>query len=115
MDVDPHKAPQEFGALTYLIVIGLSALGGLVKYLLDVQSRKVKQRYILELCVDIVTSAFVGLLVFWACTANAVPELWTAVAVGVAAHMGTRALAIMGRVVRARIEILSGSAKDDEK
>lgn len=102
MPVDPDRTPTEYSALTYVVVIAISLLGGLVKFLTDLQAGRVKRRILLELVMDLMTSAFVGVLTFWACQAQGVSELWTAVCVGTAGHMGTRALALFGRMLASK-------------
>lgn len=108
MAVEPPRAPEDFGALTYVYVIVLSLLGGLVKFLGDWNSRRIKGRIVIELAMDLVTSAFVGLLTFWACEALQIAPAWVPVCVGVAAHMGTRAIALFGRVLLAKLNLQNG-------
>lgn len=87
------KDVDSFTILTYGWVIFLSIWGGVVNYVNKVKAGTATRFNITELIGDIVTSGFVGVLTFWMCQASAIDPLLTAVMVGVAGHMGARAIA----------------------
>ena len=87
------KDVDSFTILTYAWVIFLSIWGGVVNYVNKVKAGTATRFNITELIGDIVTSGFVGVLTFWMCQASDIDPLLTAVMVGVAGHMGARAIA----------------------
>jgi len=90
---DVAKDPTSFSLLTYGWVIALSAWGGTVRFIRKVRAghMSIKQAAF-TLIGEIVTSSFAGVVTFYLCQATEIPGLWTAVTVGVAGHMGGRAL-----------------------
>lgn len=93
------KDPTSYGLLTYLWVIGLSVLGGVVNF-----ARKVKQGFarpfnLVELLGEIFTAAFAGVITFYLCEAAELNPLLTAAFVGICGHMGSRALFLFEKMV----------------
>ena len=87
------KDPTSYSLLTYAWVVALSAWGGMVRFIRKVKAGEMSLKQAsLTLAGEIVTSAFAGVVTFYACEANGVAPLMTAVLVGVAGHMGGRAL-----------------------
>jgi len=87
------KDPTSYGLLTYGWVMVLSAWGGLVRFIRKVKAGDMSwKQAALTLTGELSTSAFAGVVTFYACEANGVPQLSTAVLVAVAGHMGGRAL-----------------------
>lgn len=87
------KDPTSYSLLTYAWVVALSAWGGMVRFIRKVKAGEMSLKQAsLTLAGEIVTSAFAGVVTFYACEANDVAPLMTAVLVGVAGHMGGRAL-----------------------
>lgn len=83
-----EKDPTTYGLITYLWVVGLSVLGGIVSIY---RSLKNGVRIgALELFGETATSAFAGLITFWWCEAAGFGQLTTACLVGIAGHMGGR-------------------------
>jgi peptidoglycan/LPS O-acetylase OafA/YrhL len=87
---DMHKDPLDYHFLTYFWVIGLSMIGGIVSFMRKVRLGIVRRFSIVEFIGEIVTSAFVGVVTFWLCEEAAIPPLYTAAAVAISGHMGTR-------------------------
>lgn len=88
----PEKDPMTYQPLTYLAVIGLAAFGGVVSWMRKLRAGHARAFNVAEMVGEVCTSAFAGLLAFWACEATGIEPLWTAVIVGITGHMGTRAL-----------------------
>jgi len=79
----------------------LSAWGGLVRFIRKVKAGDMSwKQAALTLAGEITTSAFAGVMTFYACEANHAPQLMTAVLVGVAGHMGGRALEPLEAIYR---------------
>jgi len=84
-----HKDPMAFSLLTYAWVLGIAIMGGVIQHFKEHHGKAFS---ILQFVVDITTSAFVGILTFWLCTAAEMDELVTAALVGMSGHMGSRSL-----------------------
>jgi len=90
-DRDPLDVPLR----QYAFLLAVALLGGLVSWYAKVRSGTVRAWHISTLVGELATSAFAGLVAFWLCTAATVPPMVTAALVGVAGHMGTRAIVLL--------------------
>lgn len=86
------KDPFSYGWTVYAWVIAWSGAGGFVSFYQKMKRGDARAFNIVELVGELVTSAFVGVLTFWLCEANGVPQLLEAVAVSISGHMGTRVI-----------------------
>ena len=86
------KDPTSFSLLTYLWVIGLSVLGGVVNFMRKLQTGHARMFNLVELIGELVTAGFSGVITFYLFTQAGFDPLLTAAAVGVSGHMGSRAL-----------------------
>lgn len=95
---DPLELPlRQYGAM-----LAAALLGGLVSWISRVRAGQAAVTvfsFVGELC----TSAFAGLLCFWICEAWGVDRLYTIACVGVAGHMGTRAIVLAERRLQAKL------------
>lgn len=89
----PEKSPETYSLLTYLWVFGLASAGGLVAWYRKMKDGHVRAFNLIELIGECVTSAFAGVLTFWLCELSNFNQLATAAMVGIAGHMGSRAIA----------------------
>ncbi len=96
------KDPTSFGWITYLWVIGLSALGGFVSFTRKMKNGSARVWNVVELIGELATSAFAGILTFWLCSAADIQPLLTAAFVGIAGHAGSRALFAFERWAQSR-------------
>lgn len=87
-----EKDPTSYSLLTYSWVIGLSIAGGVVSFLRKVREGQARACNIAELIGEIFTSGFVGVITFWLCEAGDISPLMSAAMVGIAGHMGSRAI-----------------------
>lgn len=94
MDMPPPKDPWGYPLLTYLWVLAISIWAGVVSFIRKVRSGESRAFNVAEFVGEIFTSGFVGLLTFWGAEAAGFSPLWSAVLIGVSAHMGTKALNI---------------------
>lgn len=88
----PEKDPTTYSVITYAWVSALAAWGGVVGYIRKVNSGVIHRYSLTEFIGEIFTSAFAGMLTFWMCEAAGISPLITAAFVGVAGHMGSRAI-----------------------
>lgn len=87
------KDPTSYGLLTYAWVFALSAWGGTVRFIRKVKAGDMTLgKAAMTLAGEIITSAFVGVVTFYACEHYQLSPLLTATLVGVAGHMGGRAM-----------------------
>jgi peptidoglycan/LPS O-acetylase OafA/YrhL len=87
-----EKDPLDYPIGQYGLMLGVALLGGLVSWWAKVRKGEAKAWHISGLVGELCTSAFAGLLAFWLCEWAATPPLLTASLVGIAGHMGTRAI-----------------------
>lgn len=88
----PEKDPANYPLFTYLWVFALSAWGGAVQFIRKRKDGTARPFNFAELLGDLMTSAFVGVLTFWLCEWSGTPPLLSAAFIGIAGHMGSRAL-----------------------
>lgn len=104
--LDSIKDPASYTWITYVWVILLASLGGLVNY-----ARRAKMGYpqrwtIVEFVGELATSAFTGLLTFYLCEYAHIRPLLTAALVGISGHMGSRLLYQLEMLLRKRVSTL---------
>lgn len=98
----PEKSPESYTYLTYLWVFGLSALGGAVSFLRKVKDGHARAWNFAEFFGEIFTSAFAGVMTFYLCEWGGFAPLATAAFVGIAGHMGSKAIAHLEGFFEAR-------------
>lgn len=101
--------PTAFSLLTYAWVFGISILGGVVNFVRKVRDGETRAFRFTEFLGEIVTSGFAGLITFYLCKAGGIGELMTAVFVGVAGHMGSRAIFRLERFVERWFDSRAGA------
>lgn len=89
------RDPLSYSLRQYALMLGIALLGGIVSWYAKVRRGEVRAWSILQLVGELATSAFAGLMAFWICEQLASPPLLTASLVGIAGHMGTRAIAAL--------------------
>lgn len=99
-----EKDPSTFTWLAYLWVLALSSLGGIVHYVHKVRTGVSARFNLPELVGDMFASAFVGVITFYICEWAGVDKLLTAAFVGIAGHMGSRALFLAESVIERKID-----------
>jgi len=86
------KDPMDYPLKQYGFLLGTALLGGLVSWSAKVRKGEVQAWQLTHLVGELCTSAFAGLLAFWLCEWASTPALLTASFVGIAGHMGARAI-----------------------
>lgn len=93
------KDPLNYPLKQYGFMLGVALFGGVVSWLAKVKKGQLHAWNVMHLVGELATSAFAGLLAFWLCEAAGLALSWTVPLVGIAGHMGTRAItAIENRV-----------------
>lgn len=86
------KDPFSYPLKQYGFMLGVALLGGTVSWIAKVRRGEAKAWNVMHLIGELATSAFAGLVCFWLCEAMGLSSIWTAPLVGIAGHMGTRAI-----------------------
>ena len=87
-----EKDPLNYPLKQYGFMLAIALLGGLVSWYAKVKRGEAAPWNIMQLTGELCTSAFAGLLAFWICEYMGIPPALEAALVGVAGHMGTRAI-----------------------
>lgn len=98
------KDPLSYSLKQYGFVLGTALLGGMVSWYAKVRDGKVQPWNISQLIGELTTSAFAGLMAFWVCELLNAPPLLTPALVGIAGHMGTRAISAFEDAARRRFD-----------
>jgi hypothetical protein len=102
------KDPLGYPWSTYLWVVGIACLAGVVKHLNGMERFRIGR-----LCIDLVTASFVGVVAFWLCKAKDIDGPMMAVAIALAGVMGNRFWTELENVWRIRFGI-KPKTNDDE-
>lgn len=87
-----EKDPTTYSLLTYLWVLGISTLGGIVSYGRKRRMNLIPRFSITELLGEMFTSAFAGLVTFFLCEAANIDPMLSAAMIAISGHMGSRAI-----------------------
>lgn len=98
------KDPTAYSLRTYAFMLGVSVLGGLVSFYAKVRRGEASALSVMHLIGEICTSAFAGLLTFWLCEWANLPQILTAPLVGIAGHLGAKAIVMLEDAAKKRIE-----------
>lgn len=107
------KDPLDYSLKQYGMVLALALLGGMVSFYAKVRAGHVSAFNVMHLVGELATSAFAGLLCFWMAEQAGLPQLVTACLVGVAGHMGARAIAVFEQWAQRRWGITPPTQEKD--
>lgn len=98
------RNPLSYSLREYGLILAIAMLGGFVRWYNAVRRGK-SAAYDLRILVgELFTSAFIGILTFWACEAMNVQPLITAAMAGMAGHAGVSGLLWAERVLKRFLE-----------
>jgi len=100
---------------TLAFIIGMSCLGGLVSWIAKVRAGSIPGWSLMHLIGELCTSAFAGFLCFLLCDAVGVSLKVTIGLVGVAGHMGTRAINAFESFAERKWGVLAGGVTQEPK
>jgi hypothetical protein len=100
----PEKDPTTYSMITYAWVVGLSCWGGVVNYLRKVREGHTARFSFTEFVGELVTSGFVGVVTFWLCEMADLSQLLSAAFIGIAGHMGSRAIFTIEQALKSWVE-----------
>lgn len=89
---EAHKSPLSYSLREYGLILAIAMLGGFVRWYHAVRQGKAIVYDLRVLMGELFTSAFIGILTFWACEAMNFQPLMTAALAGMAGHQGVSAL-----------------------
>lgn len=96
--------PLSYSLKEYGFMLGISMLGGAVSWYAKVRKGDPSAMSIFAVMGELMTSAFSGLVAFLGCKYLGLSPTLTAAIVGVAGHMGTRAINAAEAMLQSRID-----------
>ncbi len=106
------KDPLNYPLKQYLFVLAMALLGGAVGWYSKVRKGQLKAGNLAALVGELCTSAFSGLLAFYACEYFSLAQVLTAAVVGIAGHMGTRAITWAEDAIQRKARVVIGYEED---
>lgn len=100
------KNPLDYSVGQYLFLLGIAVLGGAVSWFAKVRAGHLQAWNAMHLIGELTTSAFAGLLAFYLCEWAGTPQLVTISMVGVAGHMGARAIEAFEKMARRKFGLV---------
>ena len=86
-EVIPPRSPLSYSLREYGLILAIAMLGGFVRWYNAVRKGESAAYDLRTLVGELFTSAFIGILTFWACEAMSVQPLVTAAFAGMAGHL----------------------------
>ena len=94
------RNPLSYSLREYGLILAIAMLGGFVRWYNAVRRGESAAYDLRTLVGELFTSAFIGILTFWACEAMNVQPLITAALAGMAGHAGVSGLLWAERVLK---------------
>lgn len=110
---EAHKSPLSYSLREYGLILAIAMLGGFVRWYNAVRRGETAAYDLRILVGELFTSAFLGILTFWACEAANAPPLVTAALAGMAGHAGVTGLMWAERVMKRFFEAKAGVSVTD--
>lgn len=99
-----NKSPLSYSLREYGTILAIAMLGGFVRWYNAVRRGEAVAYDLRILVGELFTSAFIGILAFWACEAMHVQPLVTAAVAGMAGHAGVSGLLWAEKVMKSFFE-----------
>jgi hypothetical protein len=103
--IDPLTLPLRQYGFVFLVAI----FGGLVSWYGKVRAGKFKAGQLGAMVGELTTSAFAGLLAFWACLYFSVPSVLSACLIGLAGHLGGKFIVWLEDMAKKRADAALGN------
>lgn len=100
--------------INYFWLLCLAVWGGTVHYIVSIKKGIVKEFSISELVGEWTISGFAGLLVAFICTEQGFSWQITAVATGIAGHLGGPAIKLIELYIKKRVPMLLPNKQDTD-
>ena len=100
----PEKDPTNLGWITYLWVVLLSSLGGMVAFWQKLRDGNARVFNVVEFIGELCTSAFTGVVTYYLCEVAHFSAFLTAALVGISGHMGNRLLFLFEKYLSERFK-----------
>lgn len=97
----------DLAILTWIWVAGLSMLGGVASFLQKMQSGHARAWNFTEFLGELTASGLTGIVVANLCDSMALPAPMKYALVGIASHMGSRALFLLESIFKAKFSLLA--------
>lgn len=104
LEKDPQNVSAIWPTIAQAWIIFLAILGGAVSYIHKVRTGATRRFNLPELVGDMFISGFVGIITFYLCRWAQLDELLSAAFVGIAGHMGSRALFLAEKAIERKID-----------
>lgn len=101
--------------VSWLLLILLSLWGGWASFVRKMRDGHARAWNITELVGELVISGFTGIVTAHLCDAAGAPAPLKYALVGIAAHMGSRALFKMESVLNAKLNLPADAQKEDQQ
>lgn len=95
---DPDNAQWLVNILPFIYMVTLASFGGAIRYFQSMK-KSGKAFNFMFFVIEILTSAFVGIIAFELCAQANLSWNWTAVICGISGHLGTTALSYLSRPI----------------
>lgn len=94
-----HKDPTSWGFYNWCFVVVISCSGGFVSWIGKIRNGHSRAFNIVEFIGELVTSGFVGVMVFMLLQSMDQPEGVSSAAAGISGHSATRLLFLVERMI----------------
>lgn len=101
--VSAMRDPLSYPLKQWALVLGLALFGGFASWWAKVRKGELQAHNLMALIGELTISAFVGVIVFYGCEYMRFDPLLTAALVGIAGHMGTRAISFIESIAEKRV------------
>jgi len=103
------KDPLSYPLRVYGFMLAVAILGGFVSWYAKVRRNEIPAGSVFHLIGEVTTSAFAGMLTFFACEYANLPQILTAALVGVSGHMGAKLISLAEEAAKRRFDQTSNS------
>lgn len=100
-----EKDPTSYGLMTYVWVVGVALLGGLLSFLRKLNAGDKPAATVSGFLLELLAAVLAGVATFWLLESMRVDPLLTAAMVAISGNMGGRSLTLLERAWKQRIGV----------